>query len=412
MAEEIRVLGFTSTLADNDVYRRQQINKLGKKYYEYLVVFVDDIICISHDPYEYMNHLKNIYRLRDIKVPDKFLGSDNKQWNYQDDEGINRNCWAMGSSTYVEEAVNTVNGLMTKHGFKYPSTRRLGSNSPFSSTSYRPELDETEMCNDELHTVYQNIIGILRWIIELGRIDINLEVSLLLQYLAAPRIGHLAQACNIIKYIGKFNNSNIILDPTKLKGNWSGEPGEVHPKILARAMTELYPDAEDELPPNAPEALGEFVILSMFVDTDHAGNRITRRSHTGIIIYVNSAPIIWYSKRQNTVESSTFGSEIVALRIGIELLEGIVYKLRMFGVPIEGETSIFCDNKSVVNSGTRPDTRLKKKHNSIAFHRISEYVAAGKALIYYEQSDSNVADLLTKVLSIEVRNKLIYILLG
>lgn len=127
---------------------------------------------------------------------------------------------------------------------------------------------------------------------------------------------------------------------------------------------------------------------------------------------MRNAPIVWYSNRQNTVESSTFGSEIVALRIAIELLESLVYKLRMFGIPIEEEARIFCDNKSVVNSGTRPDCRLKKKHNSIAFHRIREIVAAGKALIYYEKSETNVADLLTKVLSVERRNNLIFMLLG
>ena len=412
LSEEIRTMGFVTTVADNDVYRRAQIDKENRSYYEYLVVYVDDIICISHEPETYMNHLQNAYRLRDIKVPDKFLGTDIKVWDYQDDEGIHKKCWALGSSTYVKEAVNVVERLMNKHGLKYPSTRRHGSNSPFSSASYRPELDDSEPCNDELHTVYQNIIGILRWIVELGRIDINLEVSLLSQYLAAPRYGHLLQACNIIKYVGKYNNSNVILDPTKWDVRWEGEDGEIHPKTLARSMSELYPDARIEIPPNAPKPLGESVIISMFVDADHAGNRVTRRSHTGIVIYINSAPIIWYSKRQNTVESSTFGSEIIALRIGIELVEGLVYKLMMFGIPIECETRIFCDNKAVVNSGTRPDCRLKKKHNSIAFHKIREYVAAGKALVYYEHSESNVADLLTKVLSVEKRNKLIYILLG
>lgn len=84
----------------------------------------------------------------------------------------------------------------------------------------------------------------------------------------------------------------------------------------------------------------------------------------------------------------------------------------MFGVPIDGEARIFCDNKSVVMSGSKPDCRLKKKHNSIAFHRIREFVASGKALIFHERSESNLADLLTKVLSVEKRNRLIFILLG
>lgn len=114
LAEEIRLMGFTTTITDNDVYRRAQIDQEGKNYYEYLVVYVDDRICLLHDPNKYMDHLKNTYRLRDIKVPNKFLGSDVKEWSYQDDEGIHRKCWALVSSTYLKEAVNVVERLMKK----------------------------------------------------------------------------------------------------------------------------------------------------------------------------------------------------------------------------------------------------------------------------------------------------------
>ncbi len=68
-------------------------------------------------------------------------------------------------------------------------------------------------------------------------------------------------------------------------------------------------------------------MMTYFVNADHAGCQLTRRSHTGVILYINRAPIIWYSKRQNTVESSTFGSEFIAMKIAIELIEGLRYKL-------------------------------------------------------------------------------------
>ena len=84
--------------------------------------------------------------------------------------------------------------------------------------------------------------------------------------------------------------------------------------------TEFYHDALEAIPPNAPEPRGNGVIMPCFCDADHAGNKVTRRSQTGIIIFVNRAPIIWFSKRQNTVETSTFGSEFVAARIAVELI--------------------------------------------------------------------------------------------
>jgi hypothetical protein len=110
--------------------------------------------------------------------------------------------------------------------------------------------------------------------------------------------------------------------------------------------------------------------MSYFVNADHAGNRITRRSHSGIIISCNHAPIVWFSKRQNTVETSTFGSEFIAARIAVELIEGLRYKLRMFGIPIDGPCNVYCDNNGVVVNTTHPESTLKKKHNAISYHRV------------------------------------------
>ena len=83
----------------------------------------------------------------------------------------------------------------------------------------------------------------------------------------------------------------------------------------------------------------------------------------------------------------------------------------MFGVPVEGEARVLCDNESVVNSSSYPDSSLKKKHCSVAYHKVREVVAAGKALIYYEKSESNLADLLTKPLTAIKRRPLVQALL-
>ncbi len=85
---------------------------------------------------------------------------------------------------------------------------------------------------------------------------------------------------------------------------------------------------------------------------------------------MNRAPIIWYSKQQNTIETSTFGSEFVAAQIAVELIENLHYKLRMFGVPIDGLANVYCDNNSVCSNSTKPESTLKMKHNTIAYHRV------------------------------------------
>ena len=152
-----------------------------------------------------------------------------------------------------------------------------------------------------------------------------------------------------------------------------------------------------------PKARGHPVTMSAFVDANHAGNVITRRSHSGIFIFVQNAPIIWFSKRQNTVEAATFGSEFVALRICKELIVALRYKIRMFGIPIDGPANVFCDNRGVVKNVSIPESTLMKKHNSINYHAVREAAAAGILRVGKEDGETNLADLLTKVLNGEKR---------
>ena len=143
--------------------------------------------------------------------------------------------------------------------------------------------------------------------------------------------------------------------------------------------------------------MGKSVNISTFVDADHAGEKLTRRSQTGVLIFVNKAPIHWYSKRQPSVEASTFGAEFYAMKIAVEMNEALRYKLRMFGVPIDCPSNIFCDNEAVYKNTTIPESVLKKKHHSIAYHRCREAVAAGTIRIAKQGTEKNLADFFTKV---------------
>jgi hypothetical protein len=117
-----------------------------------------------------------------------------------------------------------------------------------------------------------------------------------------------------------------------------------------------------------------------------------------MLLFCNSAPTIWFSKRQNSVEASTFGSEFTAMKNAVEMIEALRYKLRMFGVPIEGPTNIFCDNGVVCANATRPKSTLTKKHHNIAYHRSREAVAAGTVRVSKEHASTNLADMFTKTM--------------
>lgn len=157
-----------------------------------------------------------------------------------------------------------------------------------------------------------------------------------------------------------------------------------------------------------PEPRGKAVVLRIFVDSDHAGDKMTRRSRSGYIQFVNMSPIAWYSKKQGSVETSTFGSEFVALKTGVEANRALRYRLRMMGVPIDGATYTYVDNKSVVHSSSAPESALRKKSNVIAYHACREASAMKEMVIGWINTLDNVADLMTKVVANgEQRNALI-----
>ena len=235
--------------------------------------------------------------------------------------------------------------------------------------------------------------------------DVLLETTLLASFLISPRIGHLMQLANVVAYLKKHQRSSIIMDPAKLDLLWKGNESD-HPERKREIMKTIYRDAVDDIPDNAPPARGKSVQINVYADADHAGDRLTRRSHTGIVVFVNMSPISWFSKKQNTVETSTFGSEYVALRITIEKVISLRYKLRMMGVSIDGSANIFMDNESVIKSGINPDTVLKKKHVSIAYHKARESFAANIITLYWVPSQENLADLFTKVLDVQTRKSL------
>ena len=391
---------FTSSLADPDVWYKANTKPNGDKYYTYILVYTDDVLIIDTDPSRYMDQLKESYPVKpdSIGPPTEYLGSDISQIEFTNASGKATPCWAMGSASYVKEAVRNVKERLKKDNFRFDpklSDPKISAKQPFSTLSYLPELDTSAMCDAAQTTYYQNLIGVLRWIVELGRIDINYEVSVLSRYLAAPRSGHLQQALHIFKYLDIHRDNELAFDPTYLD---LPNPSDNTKESKIARMKKYYPDAEEAMPPNAPEPRGQPVQINCFVDADHAGDRMTRRSQTGVLIYLNMAPIIWYSKRQTTVETSTFGSEFVALKTATEMIIALRYKLRMFGIPIDGPANVMCDNESVFKSSSIADSRLKKKSQSICYHMCREAVASGIQMIYKEITDTNLADILTKAL--------------
>ena len=137
-----------------------------------------------------------------------------------------------------------------------------------------------------------------------------LETYLVSTHLALPRRGHLEQLHHIFGYLKMNPKRKLFFDPQ-------------HPNIDERAFKEhdryeFYRDTKERLPNDSPEPCDNMVSIHCFVDSNHAGDKVMRRSQTGILIFVNRAPILWYSKQQNTVEMSALGSEFIAMKTVVE----------------------------------------------------------------------------------------------
>ena len=147
-----------------------------------------------------------------------------------------------------------------------------------------------------------------------------------------------------------------------------------------------------------PEPGGLGFIMHAKVDADHTSDTITKYSRTGFLVYLNRAPIYWWSKKQNSVESLSFGSEFIVMKQCCEYVRGLRYKLRMMGISCDDPMFIYGDNQFMLANTTIPDSTLKKKSQSIAYHFVREGAAWEEWQMTYVNTHENEADLLTKQL--------------
>jgi hypothetical protein len=230
--------------------------------------------------------------------------------------------------------------------------------------------------------------------ITLCRFDIAQAIMTLSRFRAAPHIGHVERLKCVIAYVHRFPYAAIrfrtgIPDHEAIFGN--------EPKRYDWMHT-VYGSPTEEDPPNMPPPKGKQVRTSTFVDANLMHDWVTGRSCTGILHMINQTPIQWFTKRQKQTETATYGSEFMAARQAIEQIMDLRYTLKMLGVPLDGPSWLFGDNKSVVTSSTLPHSTLSKRWNALSYHRCREAVASGIVRFEYIPGPQNPADVLTKSL--------------
>ena len=247
MAATLREAGFKSSKADPDVWLHPATKANGDRYYKYILIYVDDILALSKDLKKIMDYLESKYTLKDgsMKEPDQYLGASVTKWTIKGLEDSEKPRWAMVPDVYVKCAIANVETEL--HAVSLELTKRAST--PFSS-GYRPELDTMKELNAERAAYFQGLIGVLRWCVELGCVDILTETALLSRFLMNPREGHLNEVFHIFSYLKSHDHSAMVFDDT--------EP-ELQCEFHMCNWSEYYLGAKEAIPPNAPEPCGHGV---------------------------------------------------------------------------------------------------------------------------------------------------------
>ena len=131
----------------------------GTSYYEMVIIYVDDVICISKFPEEFMKKLSDLYKLKDgYYVPKSYLGMDLSKTSAG---------WLLSSQYYLINMLSEWEKKLKECNIDLP--KNVGTPLP---SSYQPETDDSKLLDSKFSTWYQALVGTLRWIVEIGRIDI------------------------------------------------------------------------------------------------------------------------------------------------------------------------------------------------------------------------------------------------
>jgi hypothetical protein len=252
-----------------------------------------------------------------------------------------------------------------------------------------PELDDSEELGVEGIKMFQSLIGALQWAISIGRFDVATAVMTLSKFRAAPRKGHLERVKRIVSYLYKMKHGTIRFRTGLPDYSAIPDPGYEWEKTV-------YGDVKEAVDTSAPKPLGKPIIHTTYVDANLMHDAVTGRSVTAVLHFLNQTPIDWYTKKQPTVETATYGSEFMAARTATEQIMDLRATLRYLGVEIIGPTFMFGDNETVVGSGSVPHARLHKRHVLLSFHRVREAIASKAIRFIHIPGIDNPADILSK----------------
>lgn len=371
-ANTLHSMGFTPTRFDPDVWLRQRDDGTG---YDYISTYVDDFLITARDPWPFMKQLQEVYKIKDPGPPTTYLGA-----LYTGDPS---GTWTINCKDYIKAALIQVQSMIGGD---------IRDSVTPCATGDHPEEDTSEILSNQRHREYQSMAGMAQWLTTLGRFDICYAVSSLSRFCSCPREGHYQRMIRLWGYLKKYPDKSIAID--------ARDPiyAPEHGAELKPDFADQYSYATDAFDERFPEPLGKELPVTIFFDSDHAHDKVTGRSISGVLTMVGRTPVIWKSKRQGAVQTSTYGAEFSAMRLATEEAHTIRYMLRSLGIKVNNPCRLYGDNLGVIQNATMPEGTLKKKHVALSYHFVREAVAVNVISAFKVPGKDNFADVMTKSL--------------
>ena len=290
--------------------------------------------------------------------------------------------------TFVSQPIKYIDKLADTYKRLFNEDPPKGYKTPVDKNDH-PELDTSEILEGDMAAKYLTIVGQLQWLVTLGSSDLHGQVATMSMFRAAPRQGHTDRLKRIYSYA--IRTGDYAIRFRTVQPDYSFLPDQDFDWTYS-----VYGDVHEILPDDMPEPLGKAVATTTTMDANLSHCLATGISLSECLHFVNKTPVDWYSKKQATVETATYGSEFVTAKPVTEQIMNIRQTLRYFGAPIDSKSFLFGDNRSVVTRATLPHSTLTKHHNILVFHRGREAIAEIFMAFYWIQSACNLSDMLSK----------------
>ncbi len=344
-------------------------------YYEYIAVYIDDLAIVSKDLQSLINALtqKHNFKLKGTGPIAFHLGCN----FFHDEDGI----MCMAPRKYIKKMEDNYECMFgTKPKTEYSLPLDKGDH---------PELDMTDFLNDKDTQQYQSLVGTMQWAVSLGCINITTAIMTLSSFHTIPHVGHIDCTKCVCGYLSKMKQAIICF--------CTDEPN--YSFLLTNEYDwtyTVYGDICKVTPKDALEPLGNFVTLTHYFDVNLMHDLLTRCSITGILHLANKTPNNWFSKKQATIKTATYGSEFVAACTCVKQVINLCDTFCYLSIPVHDKGYMFGDNKSMIDSGTIPHSKLHKHHVALSYHYVREAIAASIVSLHHLPGTSNPADILSK----------------